>query len=93
MTNEHRIGDYLQKNGDIYKIMPFGIHNEELEKYGLLSMFLEASTGEINSLGYLIDKQDTSYLQATQEQIQMFKNVISNNEIMDEDEKKSILED
>lgn len=32
---EHSVGDYLQKDGDVYKIEPFQVHNEELAEYGL----------------------------------------------------------
>lgn len=70
MRQNHKIGDYLYKNGNIYKIVP---HWDDLFAYGgLVSQFLQESTGKIFCSPYLIEKEDFSYIPATKEQIEKF---------------------
>lgn len=72
MSIEHKIGDYLYKNGDIYKIIP---HWDDFIAPGLFSVFLQESTGKIYRSPYLIDKNDASYSPATVEQMKKFDSI------------------
>ena len=70
MRQYHKMDDYLYKNGNIYKIIP---HWDDLFAYGgLVSLFLQESTGKIFYSPYLIEKDDFSYTPATREQIEKF---------------------
>lgn len=69
MNHRHKIGDYLYKNGNIYKIIPHWDNNSTSELY---SIFLKESTGKIYGSPYLIKSDDSSYLDATIEQIRAF---------------------
>ena len=51
--NSHKIGDYLQKNGNVYKIVPFQAHNEELSELGFLTTFLKADTKEMFAVPFV----------------------------------------
>ncbi|MBL1227122.1 hypothetical protein [Enterococcus sp. BWR-S5] len=72
---KHEVGDYLQKNGDIYKIEPFQVHNEELAELGLISTFLRAATKEMFCTPFLIDENDLSFTQATKQQKEDFERI------------------
>ncbi|AOA04111.1 hypothetical protein [Carnobacterium maltaromaticum] len=70
MRQNHKMGDYLYKNGNVYKIVP---HWDDLFTYGgLVSLFLQESTGKMFRSPYLIEKDDFSYMSATTEQIEKF---------------------
>ena len=69
MQQNHKVGDYLYKNGNIYKIIP---HWESLPMSELYSIFLQKSTGKIYESPYLIKNDDTSYSKATDEQMRQF---------------------
>lgn len=69
MTSEHKMGDYLYKNGNIYKIVP---HWDSEFTYGFVSIFLQESTGQMYCSPYVIEKDDFSYRPAKNEQITKF---------------------
>lgn len=72
---EHKVGDYLQKEGSVYKIEPFQTNNEELAEYGFLSTFLKATTNEMFCTPFLIAKDDSSFTQATKKQKENFDKI------------------
>ncbi|MGM0217057.1 hypothetical protein [Enterococcus sp. AZ126] len=70
MPKKHELGDYLYKDGNIYKIIP---NWGSLDSLGnLASVFLEESTNQMFTSTYAIDKYDFSYISATKEQIEKF---------------------
>ncbi|MEI5989785.1 hypothetical protein A5881_001278 [Enterococcus termitis] len=70
MRKNHKLGDYLYKNGNVYKIVP---HWDDMFAVGgLVSIFLQESTDTIFCSPYLIEKNDFSYISATKEQIDKF---------------------
>lgn len=69
MRQKHKMGDYLYKNGNIYKIVP---HWESTPMSELYSIFLKESTGKMYCSPYLIKNDDASYVVATAEQIRKF---------------------
>ncbi|MBP2098857.1 hypothetical protein [Enterococcus rivorum] len=66
---KHKLGDYLYKNGNIYKLVPHWENNFVSEFY---SIFLEEATGKMFCSPYLIKDDDSSYNTATEEQIKKF---------------------
>lgn len=69
MSKKHELGDYLYKDGNIYKIIP----NWGVDSLGVLaSVFLEESTNQMFTSTYALDKYDSSYTPATKEQIKKF---------------------
>lgn len=75
---EHALGDYLYKNGNIYKIVS---HWEDLFAAGnLFSICYQESVNKLFPSPYLIDKRDSSYLPATKEQIKQFDSMESGEE-------------
>mgnify|MGYP004726204701 CR=1 FL=1 len=69
MQQKNEMGDYLYKNGNIYKIIP---HWEILPMSEMYSIFLQESTGKMYCSPYLIKNDDKSYINATDEQIRQF---------------------
>lgn len=86
MPKNHRLGDYLYKDENIYKIIP---NWGGLDSLGFLaSVFLEESTNQMFTSTYTIDKCDFSYIPATKTQIKKFdfveqclSNIIKNDDI------------
>lgn len=71
----HDIGDYLKKDGNIYKIEPFQAHNEDLTEYGLLSTFLKTTTNKMFCTPFLIARDDSSFIPATKEEKESFDRI------------------
>ncbi|GGC98926.1 hypothetical protein [Enterococcus wangshanyuanii] len=69
MKGKHKLGDYLYKNGNIYKLVP---HQENHFISEFYSIFLEETTGKMFCSPYLIKNNDSSYSDATEEQIKKF---------------------
>ncbi|OTN87606.1 hypothetical protein A5819_000052 [Enterococcus sp. 7E2_DIV0204] len=69
MKRKHKLGDYLYKNGNIYKLVPHWENNFISEFY---SIFSEESTGKIFCSPYLIKDDDPSYSAAMADQIEKF---------------------
>ena len=70
MPKNHRLGDYLYKDGNIYKIIP---NWGGLDSLGFLaSVFLEESTNQMFTSTHTIDKCDFSYIPAITTQIKKF---------------------